>query len=157
MPCWTSFAWTGLYSGRQSLLGSILGSLYSGSKIYTWAIARAVTWLPEARPQLRARGWGSSLWPEEFYCSLTTVSNSVPFLKFLTLSFHFQAVSCMQILPKQNGECCRCLNLLESVLYNLTFFLVFYSWLQFLPFSQAVDERKNEQDGWVKSSAVVEA
>lgn len=91
------------------------------------------------------------------FTALITVSNAVPFPKFLTLTFQFQALSCMQILPKQNGEYCRFWNDPGSVLYNLTFFLVFYSWLQFLPFSQTVDERKNEQDGWVKYSPRVEA
>lgn len=160
MPCWTSFAWAGLYSGRQNLLGSILGNLYPGRKIYVcpmnpWAIASAVTWFAKAGPQLREEA-EATLWPEKFYCSHHCF-NAVPFPKFLTLTFQFQALSCMQILPKQNGEYCRFWNDPGSVLYNLTFFLVFYSWLQFLPFSQAVDERKNEQDGWVKYSPRVEA
>lgn len=80
---------------------------------------------------------------------------------FLTLAFRLRSASCMEIRPKRDiveiQPFSRCCSLPKSVLNCLTFFLVFYSWLQFLPFSQAVDERKNEQDGWVKYSAGVEA
>lgn len=104
---------------------------------------------PDLQKQALSSGKEAKATPcdQRNFTALITVSNSVPFPKFLTLTSQFQALSCMQILPKQNGEYLRFWNGPGSVLYNLTFFLVFYSWLQFLPFSQGVDERKNEQDG----------
>lgn len=104
---------------------------------------------PDLQKQTLSLGKEAAATPcdQRNFTALITVSNSVPFPKFLPLTSQLQALSCMQIPPKQNGEYCRFWNGPESVLDNLTFFLVFYSWLQFLPFNQAVDERKNEQDG----------
>lgn len=107
---------------------------------------------------------------ELLYSVVKSVSNSLPFLMFFrtyifnSFALHPWAVSCMEILPKQHEEHCR-----KTVPFQMLRFAqkhveqfdflpgIFYSWLQFFPFSQAVVEMKNEQDGWVKYSAGAEA